>query len=126
MNKKLEQVLIDDFPHMFENMYGPANQTCLAFGIECGDGWLRLIHNLCKEIQAELVKDGKVKEFKVDQVKEKFGTLRFYYSGYDSDKISELVEDAEERSATICEVCGLPGKIINGGWLKVRCMVCNK
>ena len=43
------------------------------------------------------------------QVKEKFGGLRFYYSGGD-DYIRGLVDMAESMSYKTCEVCGSPGK----------------
>ena len=47
-------------------------------------------------------------DVKVDQVKEKFGGLRYYY-GSDSergDEIEALVREAESKCARTCEVCG--------------------
>lgn len=41
------------------------------------------------------------------QVKEKFGSLRFYYRGGD-DYVSGLVAMAEAMSAVTCDVCGSP------------------
>lgn len=62
----------------------------------------------------------------VDQVKEKFGGLRFYYSPpvdeYGDEKWQEfdkLVSKAEHDSYSICEYSGNPGKLrSNGGWMK--------
>lgn len=54
------------------------------------------------------------------QIKEKFGTLRFYYDGGD-EYIHGLVAMAESMSEVTCEKCGSPGKIIPGGWLKTLC-----
>jgi hypothetical protein len=54
------------------------------------------------------------------QVKEKFGTLRFYHDGGD-EKIHAMVDLAESFSARTCEVCGSPGKVRDGGWVTVRC-----
>jgi len=42
------------------------------------------------------------------QIKEKFGTLRFYYSGGD-DYIRGLESMAASMTSRICEVCGNPG-----------------
>ena len=56
----------------------------------------------------------------LDQVKEKFGTLRFYYSGGD-DYISGLVSMAESMSGVTCEECGNPGKQVGGGWITTLC-----
>jgi hypothetical protein len=54
------------------------------------------------------------------QVKEKFGTLRFYYSGGD-ETISGMLYMAESMTEVTCEVCGAPGKRNDSGWLSVRC-----
>lgn len=66
----------------------------------------------------------RVYPFQVIQVKEKFGELRFYVN-YGSDKIYDLIEEAEEKSAEICEICGKPGKLNEGNWLRTRCKNCN-
>lgn len=54
------------------------------------------------------------------QVKEKFGGLRFYYSGGD-DYIRGVVDMAEEMSYVTCEECGAPGKQRSGGWIRTLC-----
>ena len=54
------------------------------------------------------------------QVKEKFGTLRFYYDGGDRF-IDGLESMAESMSAVTCEVCGSPGKLVGGGWVRTLC-----
>lgn len=56
----------------------------------------------------------------LDQVKEKFGTLRFYYTGGD-EYISGLVAMAEAMSGVSCEVCGNPAKRVGGSWLTTLC-----
>ena len=55
-----------------------------------------------------------------DQVKEKMGTLRFYYHGGD-EFIRGLVAMAEDMSAVTCERCGAPGKERGGGWIRTLC-----
>jgi hypothetical protein len=55
------------------------------------------------------------------QVKEKFGTLRFYYSGGD-EYIAGLMQMADSMSSVTCDECGAPGNTGNsGGWIAVRC-----
>jgi hypothetical protein len=54
------------------------------------------------------------------QVKEKYGTLRFYYDGGDL-YIDGLANMAESISAVTCEVCGNPGKLVGGGWVRTLC-----
>ena len=54
------------------------------------------------------------------QVKEKFGSLRFYYEGGD-DYIRGLVSLAESLSHRTCEQCGSPGVGRGGGWIQTLC-----
>lgn len=57
---------------------------------------------------------------RVEQIKEKFGGLRFYYSGGD-DTISGMVSMAEAWADHTCEVCGDLGKRRSGGWIRTLC-----
>lgn len=59
----------------------------------------------------------------LDQVKEKFGTLRFYYTGGD-DVIDGMVRMAESMTEVTCEKCGNPGKTRGGGWVYTSCTPC--
>ena len=61
----------------------------------------------------------------LDQVKEKFGTLRFYYSGGDDD-ISGMVSLAESMTGVTCESCGNPGESRGGGWIHTYCTPCEE
>jgi len=55
---------------------------------------------------------------KIDQIKEKFGGLRFYYSGGDK-QIAGMVYFAEYLCSQTCEVSGEKGEsCIRGGWYK--------
>ena len=77
----------------------------------------------CKHIfvtQEFRVPTEKVERVVVEQVKEKFGTLRFYYRGGD-DAVSGMVQMAELLSAVTCEECGKPGKLRGGSWVKTTC-----
>jgi len=103
------------FPKMFEGKYG---------GFAVGEGWWHIIESLCANIQSHTdwkVKQGKViSQVEVNQIKEKFGGLRFYYSGGD-DEISGMVRMAESWADRSCEECGSIGTTRNGGWIKTLC-----
>jgi hypothetical protein len=98
--------------------------TAMCWGFEHGDGWYDIIDSLCNNIQHHIdwqEKMGKsVPQVVATQIKEKFGTLRFYYEGGD-DYISGLVSMAESWSAVACEECGVPGTQNNQGWIKTLC-----
>lgn len=59
------------------------------------------------------------------QVKEKFGTLRFYVDGGD-EEVFRLIDVAEKESATICEACGAPGTLVSKGWCSTLCESCRQ
>jgi hypothetical protein len=61
----------------------------------------------------------------LDQVKEKFGTLRFYYTGGD-DIIDGMVRMAESMSGVTCEGCGNVGERRGGGWVRTICGPCEE
>jgi hypothetical protein len=61
----------------------------------------------------------------LDQVKEKFGTLRFYYTGGD-DYISGMVSLAESLTGVTCEECGNVGERRGGGWVHTYCEPCEQ
>jgi len=122
MKKELDDKLCSDYPNLFKNRYGDMRTTAMCWGFSCGDGWYSLIDDLCRKIM-EIDPNGHVV---ADQVKEKFGGLRFYFhlehaedSGCEDlfDKVEDLVRETEDKSLTICEYCGGPGKQRYEGWM---------
>jgi len=78
-------------------------------------------HERAEEIMANsVVIPDEIPQVVVAQVKEKFGTLRFYYDGGD-EYISGLVRMAESMSGVTCEECGAPGTTNGGGWVRTLC-----
>jgi hypothetical protein len=60
----------------------------------------------------------------IDQIKEKFGGLRFYYSGGDNE-ISGMTRLAESLSYKICEKCGTTLNVgQTKGWIYTCCWDC--
>lgn len=103
-----------------ESVYVP-NKKITSRIFECGSGWNKLI---CDLIQ-NLIDIGWNKE--IAQIKEKYGTLRFY-PGSCTDEQWKLIEEAEKKSATICEYCGDTEnvKLYKDGWYKTMCTSCKK
>ena len=105
----------EKYPKMFAGKYG---------GFAVGAGWWPIIESLCANIQSHIdwkIKQGNnVPQVVVEQIKEKFGGLRFYYQGGD-DEISGMVRMAEAWADHSCEECGTPGQRRNGGWIKTLC-----
>ena len=125
MSPELEAKLFEKYPKMFINHDKTPQQSCLAFGIETNDGWYELIDMLCENIQqlidaSEKTGSPSIPQVIVDQVKEKFATLRFYYHG-GNGTIRGMVRFAESMSSIICETCGNRGTLRGGGWLVTAC-----
>lgn len=82
-----------------------------------GDGWTPILAELHLKLLA------KEPEYRVAQVKEKFGALRVYLTQYRPD-LEDLIEEAGEKSEKICERCGGPGSLRQLIWIKTLCQDC--
>lgn len=82
-----------------------------------GPGWSGILDHLYDKLPKKLY---------VMQVKEKYGSLRFYI-GSGSNRTFALIDKAEKESEITCEVCGKEGKIFSiRGWYMCRCPECRK
>lgn len=115
MNDENTEYLVKTYPILY------ARRQYFA----CGDGWFNILKRLSEEI-AKVVKEAGV-ECHCEDVKEKYGTLRYYFSPY-NERISALVHNSEILSAETCENCGEPGSLFEGpcGWLSTLCEDCRK
>jgi hypothetical protein len=83
--------------------------------IDCGKGWYQLIldtHNKIVELDPN---------YTIQQIKEKYGGLRFYHTSCHQFATWDIEEAAEVESYTICEVCGRPGSLRGRAWLQTTC-----
>jgi hypothetical protein len=69
--------------------------------------WFQLVDDLCYCIEA-LLHLGEA--FTANQIKSKLGGLQFYFPG--PVRFREPALESEQRSFTICEECGMPGKAV--------------
>jgi len=124
MNEVLDKQLCEKYPKIFADRHKPMTETAMCWGFDIGDGWYQIIDSLCGQIQHHIDwqnrNEVKVAQVVATQVKEKFGGLRFYYSG-GNDTIYGMVSMAESWAANTCETCGKPGKLRGGGWLYTAC-----
>ena len=181
MKKELEEQLYKKYPKLFAEVGLSPMQSCMAFGLECSEGWYNIIERMCSLIQHHIKetrkqsavirrynrvlkqaingndknlrfyyanrlgwsdeqveefvqRDLERKEFREEfrkpptqlvftQIKEKYGTLRVYYSGGD-DFCQGVIDMAESMSSVTCEDCGVPGKAREGGWIRTLCDDC--
>ena len=133
--------LYEKYPDLFQNRLKSPRESPMGFGVECNLGWYEIISSVCWMIkQHEQNKEWNRKYLekndperltslpeyfpvKFDQVKEKYGGLRLYFSGGD-EYVEGLVSMAEAMSYKICEVCGNKGQPNKGGWISTLCESC--
>ena len=131
MKQELDKLLCERYPKMMINRNKSMMETTMCWGFECGDGWYNILNLLMSNIQhytdwnnqnfeKGYTQYKQVPQVTLDQVKEKFGTLRFYYTGGD-EHISGMVRMAESMSSAICEECGNPGERRGSGWIYTAC-----
>ena len=107
MNKSLNHIK-DNYKYMLDN---PINTSINRFGYQCDEGWHPHINDLVDDIAA-IDKDETVN---ILQIKEKFGSLRFYYT-CKNDRVKDVVDiliyNYSVKLSNVCESCGKPGKKI--------------
>ncbi len=151
MNEKNTKKLKVDFPRLFRK--SEADPGPLQYwGFECADGWYDLIYKLSQDVEQTALAAGLGPSSRswprVLQVKEKFGGLRFYIRTPSNperlklraeretfleftpqagiEAIRNLVREAEQKSYSVCEKCGVPGKVYQDGWVRTLCENCER
>lgn len=90
------------------------------------DGWRNSFGlEMCKEIKEALLKVNKLEEYRITQIKEKYGTLR-WYSNFYTDEIDQIIRKYEKKSETTCILCGKEATHITLGWISPFCIDCLK
>lgn len=125
MNNELTQKLFEKYPLLYADKNKSARETMMCYGLSCDDGWFDVIDRLSEKLEAlikqHIAANGIEDHPRAAQVKEKFGTMRFYMTSY-SEEIEKVISEAEAEASNICEACGKPGELYTSGfWLKTLC-----
>ena len=94
------------------------------------NGWRKAFgEQMCKEI-AEILKEADwVDKYRITQIKEKFGSLCWYYGGVPSSisqKLHDCVNKYGKLSFRTCISCGKPATVMSTGWISPFCDDCSK
>jgi len=113
-SEEYREYMTTAYPELFGNIDKPMTETCMCWGFEIPCGWRHVLDGLCARLQAIYEASGVLCLF--DQIKEKFGGARFYYTpmygSHDKENvwlqiISDLVDFHEEYCSDIDEDTGL-------------------
>lgn len=91
---------------------------------EMPDGWrIAFGEQMCQELKEALEKANKLDDYYPVQIKEKFGSLR-WYTNFDTEETNKIVSKYEDLSAKTCIKCGKPATQITTGWISPYCDDC--
>ena len=135
MSPDLEKKLLEKYPELYNYKSADGKSSDMShYGFSHGDGWFNIIDCLSATI-ADIMKNHQARkhltqeefnetvQVRVAQVKEKFGSLRFYVDNGNRE-VGAAITLAEMLSSRTCEYCGNLGTRRGGGWVKVRCDAC--
>jgi hypothetical protein len=125
MNKQYALTLYAAFPMLYRSFYQPITKTFLRESLDCGDGWFELLMQLSADIENLAHQEGRnASNWPAAQnVKEKYGTLRFEVCG-GSQAMLDLTYAAERKSGKVCEECGNCGEVYDDYRIKTQCIPC--
>ena len=99
-------------------------------------GWGDIIHDGLEKIDAIIADSACDVRLHIEQVKEKWGTLRFYVSFFDKDgesvygtewarRVTDVIHEMEDATGKVCAFCGRKdGLKWRRGWVHVSCDEC--
>lgn len=92
---------------------------------EMPDGWKKAFGEMiCEEIYNALVECGGLDVYRIEQIKEKFGQLRWYSFPY-YEKVERIINKYSVLSENICIICGKPDvPMTHNGWSSPYCKKC--
>ncbi len=91
---------------------------------EMPDGWrIAFGEALCEELKAVLDAVGHTDEYRIVQIKEKYGYLR-WYDNANTREGYKIISKYARISQRTCIVCGKPATQISTGWISPYCDEC--
>ena len=94
---------------------------------EVPKGWrITIMPIFLEDLRKELIKFDYLDKYYITQIKEKYGELRWYDSGYpEGSKVEDIVEIYCYLSGNVCIKCGKPDvPMINDSWISPYCLNC--
>ena len=92
------------------------------------DGWREAFGlQMCEEIAQVLKKADYLYKYRIVDIKEKYGSLRWYDAGAPDeiyDELEKVIEKYERISSRTCIRCGRPATLISRGWICPYCEGC--
>lgn len=98
---------LEKYPQLFKNTH--------RYNMEIPEGWNDIVDKLCQQL-IDINYQGEV-----TQMKEKFGSLRFYTNSF-TEEAQPFIDATEKLSSSTCEVCGEWGEVSTKKyWMRTLC-----
>lgn len=128
-NKSRNKKLIKEFPFLLpRNRWTGKASDDYDYSYteldEMPDGWRKAFgEQMCQEIKEALIKHNYLDKYRIMQIKEKYGSLRWYDNGAPKE-VSRIISKYEDLSMCYCYRCGKPTKYMTEGWIEYFCEDC--
>jgi hypothetical protein len=137
-DSEYEKARQDAYAPLVDRVEERHRDKIFIYTLSCGLGWKAIVFKLVDEL--DMLWNGFQGKkgadcWKILQVKEKFGGLRFYVeflegSGKEApDRLEasrKAIDVAETEASKTCERCGEPGKLNGKGYIATVCDECHK
>lgn len=124
MSPDKTEKLFNDFPVLYQGKDKPITENLMAFGFSCGDGWYAPLRKLSEKLEAYNTEHPDAPVIAI-QVKEKYGTLRFYADRDAVKEVRQMIREAEIECNKVCEICGTTTDLgCTIGYIQHVCRVC--
>lgn len=81
----------------------------------------------CEQLRNILLESNYLEDYRVFDIKEKYGTLRWYDQGVPQscyDATQKVIDETEDRSFDVCPICGKKAVVQTKGWIGQYCKDC--
>lgn len=118
ISEKEKESLTQEYPFL-------KDETGFNFIDDIPDGWINVVKDFLPELKKRLIEINFLEDYKLLQVKEKFGFIRWYDNCTD-DKIISLIQELEHKTEKTCIICGDKAKYISLGYISPYCGECKE
>lgn len=123
--RKQNKILCDRYPFLLPNNDYHDKRYEWTLLDEMPAGWRKAFgKELCEDLREVLLKNNLLHEYRVFEIKEKFGELRWYDNG-ENEEVYDLLHDYAVISRNVCIMCGKPDVPMTlGYWIYPACRKC--
>jgi len=116
--------IIKENPDIFGEAPFNPKESLMCFGLEIAPSWKEPFEKGLKKLKEELKRQNKT-DFRIVQVKEKFGSMCIHAKNT-NEELNKILREIESECSRYCEECGAYGSKLRriDGWFYNLCEEC--